>query len=318
MEAALDPAGYPVVLPSQLRGARPEGTRTADRASFLRALENGFLDFGGVPATVRHDNLKVAVVRACLYDPDISEVYAAFARHWGFVPLPSSPRHPQEQGITERGGGYMKDNALKGRRFESLDELDSFLKHWNRTVARVRIHGTTRKQVYAHFLEVEKPALKPLPKDRFSLFEVGTRTVHPDGHVQVEGAFYSVPHALVGEDVRVQWDQHLVRVYAQGQCVGVHSRSPAGTFATRPEHRPAHKPARQEAYEANLLAKARPEGTRLVPGPWLGPKQPRKREAFEPIVCSRGWCLSLVAIPKNRWTGHVASLWSVEFSATKS
>ncbi len=223
---------------------------TADRLSFLRALEHSFLDFGGVPATLRHDNLKLAVVRACLYDPDISELYAAFARHWGFVPLPSRPRHPQEQGVAERGGGYLKDNALKGRRFDSLDELASFLKHWNRTVARLRIHGTTRKQVYAHFLEVEKPALRPLPEQRFSLFEVGTRTVHPDGHVQVEGAFYSVPHTLVGEDVRVQWDDHLVRVCAQGQCVAVHTRGSVGHFTTRPEHRPAHKPARQEAYEA--------------------------------------------------------------------
>jgi len=74
----------------------------------------------GVPRTVRHDNLKAAVVRICLYDPDISDVYAAFARHWGFVPLPSRPRHPPEQGIAERSGGYLKDNALKGRRFDSL------------------------------------------------------------------------------------------------------------------------------------------------------------------------------------------------------
>lgn len=74
----------------------------------------------GVPRTVRHDNLKAAVVRICLYDPDISDVYAAFARHWGFVPLPSRPRHPPEQGIAEHSGGYLKDNALKGRRFDSL------------------------------------------------------------------------------------------------------------------------------------------------------------------------------------------------------
>jgi len=52
-------------------------------------------------------------------------------------------------------------------------------------VARVRIHGRTRKQVYTHFLEVEKPALKPLSSERFSFFEVGTRTVHPDGYVEV-------------------------------------------------------------------------------------------------------------------------------------
>jgi len=227
-----------------------------DRTSFLRAHERALVSFRGVPRTVRHDNLKAAVVRACLYDPDVSEVYTAFAQHWGFVPLPSRPRHPQEQGIAERGGGYVKDNALKGRRFGSLRELDDHLKRWNRTVARLRIHGTTRKQVYRHFLETDKPALQALPETPFSLFDVGTRTVHPDGHIQVEGAFYSVPHTLVGEQVRVHWDDRLVRVYARGRCLAVHSRTHAGTFTTQTDHRPTHKPARQQAYEANLMAKA--------------------------------------------------------------
>ena len=227
-----------------------------DRTSFLRAHERALVSFGGVPCTVRHDNLKAAVVRACLYDPDVSEVYSAFAQHWGFVPLPSRPRHPQEQGIAERGGGYVKDNALKGRRFGSLGELDDLLKRWNRTVARLRIHGTTREQVYRHFLETDKPALQALPESPFSLFEVGTRTVHPDGHIQVEGAFYSVPHTLVGEQVRVHWDDRLVRVYARGRCLAVHSRTHAGAFTTQTDHRPTHKPARQQAYEANLMAKA--------------------------------------------------------------
>jgi transposase len=227
-----------------------------DRVHFLRAIEHAFIDFGGVPEVLRHDNLKAAIVRACLYDPDISELYAAFARHWGFVPLPARPRHPEEDGIAENAGGYVKDNAVKGRRFDSLEELNSHLAKWNRTIARLRIHGTTRKQVYTHFLEVEKPALKPLTADCFSLFEVGTRTVHPDGHVQIAGSYYSVPHILVGQDVRVQWDDRMLRVYAHDKCVAVHCRAPAGTFATREEHRPAHKPAREEAYVANLLSKA--------------------------------------------------------------
>jgi len=235
-----------------------------DRISFIKAHEQAFLSFGGVPSTVRHDNLKAAVVRASLYDPDVSEIYAAFARHWGFVPLPGRPRHPQEQGIAERSGGYVKDNALKGRRFGSLSELGAFLERWNRTVARLRIHGTTRQQVYSHFLEADRPALQPLPERPFSLFEVGTRVVHPDGHVQVEGAYYSVPHNLVGQEVRVQWDSHLVRMYAGGKCIAVHTRTSAGLFATQGEHRPPHKPARQEAYEATLLAKASHIGPRAL------------------------------------------------------
>jgi transposase len=234
---------------------------TQERTGFLRAHEHAFYFLGGVPKVVRHDNLKAAIVRACLYDPDVSEVYAAFAQHWGFVPLPSRPRHPEENGVAERSGGYVKDNALKGRRFDSLDELTQYLERWNRTVAQLRIHGTTRQQVIRHFLEVERPALQPLPAEPFGLFQVGTRVVHPDGHVEVDGTFYSVPHTLVGQSVRVHWDGHLVRIWAttasgERQAVAVHLQQRPGTYVTRPEHRPLHRPARQEAYEATLLAKA--------------------------------------------------------------
>ena len=235
------------------------------RHEFLRAHEHAFLEFGGVPEVVRHDNLKAAVVRACLYDPDVSEVYNAFGAHWGFVPLPSRPYHPEENGIEERSGGYVKSNALQGRRFDGgLEEMALFLKTWNRTVGQLRIHGTTRRQVITHFLEVEKPALKPLATERFAIFEVGSRVVHNDGHVEVAAAFYSVPHNLVGRDVKVHWDENLVRVYADGGAVAVHTRKDAGHWSTRPEHRPAHKPARQEAYEMAQLARMERIGPRAL------------------------------------------------------
>jgi len=128
----------------------------------------------------------------------------------------------------------------------------------------VRIHGRTRKQVYTHFLEVEKPALKPLPTERFSFFKVGTRSVHPDGYVEVDWAYYAVPDGLLGEEVRVYWDDRLVRIYHQEQCVGVYTKAPAGTFNSRDEYRPAHKPARQQAYQEYLLAKAEHIGERAL------------------------------------------------------
>lgn len=84
---------------------------------------------------------------ACLYDPDTHVVYAAFARHWGFTSLPTRPRTPQENGKQERSGGYVKDNALKKHRFDSLDAQNAHLRHWNRTIARLPIHGTTGRQV---------------------------------------------------------------------------------------------------------------------------------------------------------------------------
>src|SRR6188508_1054304 len=81
--------------------------------TFLRLHERAFRDLGGVPTVVRHDNLKAAVVRACFFDPDSHDVYLAFAAHWGFTPLPTQPRTPQENGKQERSGQAVEAPALQ-------------------------------------------------------------------------------------------------------------------------------------------------------------------------------------------------------------
>jgi transposase len=234
--------------------------------TFLRLHERAFLDFEGVPQIIRHDNLKSAVVRACLYDPDVNTTYLAFAEHWGFTPLPTRPRNPKENGKQERSGGYVKDNALKGRRFDSLDEQNQFLRRWNRTIARLRIHGTTRKQVWSHFLETDKLALQAPPQQRFAFFETGTRGVHPDAHVEVEGAFYPVPTTLLFKDVQVRWDEKFVRVYygddeRERELVASHLRVAPGQFAPEPGKKPVT--SSQKAYVAKLLGRCERVGASL-------------------------------------------------------
>ena len=229
--------------------------------TFLRLHERAFRDLGGVPLVVRHDNLKAAVVRACFFDPDSHDVYLGFATHWGFTPLPTRPRHPQENGKQERSGGYVKTNALKGRRFDSLDAQNAFLRHWNRTVARLRIHGTTRRQVWTHFVEVEQRALQPLAGEAFPYFASGERTVHTDGHVEVAGAFYPVPLALLGQRLRVRWDAHLVRVFHGDTLVIVHARVAAGVFAPRAGE--AEASTRQQAYVDRLVGQCARVGPAL-------------------------------------------------------
>lgn len=219
--------------------------------TFLRLHERAFRDLGGVPLVIRHDNLKAAVVRACFFDPDSHAVYLAFAQHWGFTPLPTQPRTPQENGKQERSGGYVKDNALKGRQFDSLDAQNAFLRQWNRTIARLRIHGTTRRQVWTHFVEVEQAALQPLASAAFPFFTAGERTVHTDGHVEVGGAFYPVPLVLLGQRLRVQWDTHLVRVFQVDTLVVVHARVAAGVFAPRAGE--AEASTRQQAFVDRLV-----------------------------------------------------------------
>jgi transposase len=230
-------------------------------ATFLRLHERAFRDLGGVPMVVRHDNLKAAVVRACFYDPDSHDVYLAFATHWGFTPLPTQPRTPQENGKQERSGGYVKDNALKGRRFDSLDAQNAFLRHWNRTIARLRIHGTTRRQVWTHFVEAEQTALQPLATDAFPYFASGERTVHTDGHVEVGAAFYPVPLALLGQKVRVRWDAHLVRVFSDETLVAVHARVRDGLYAPRAGE--AEASTRQQVFVDRLVGQCERVGPAL-------------------------------------------------------
>jgi hypothetical protein len=160
----------------------------------------------------------------------------------------------------ERAHSYTDSSALRGRRFESLEEQNRHLDWWNRNVARMRIQGTTKEQVWARFEGREKPALKPLPTIRFALFRSGKRTVYPDGHVEVDSAFYSVPHQYLGRRLRVEYDDRLVRIYDGEHSVAIHARVRPGFFQTEQEHLPETKRYIHLRLENDLLARARAVG----------------------------------------------------------
>jgi hypothetical protein len=132
-------------------------------------------------------------------------------------------------------------------------------------VARVRIHGATRRQVITHYEETDKPALRPLAAEHFALFQCGTRTVHPDGHVEIGAAFYPVPLHLVGADVEVRWDSRLVRVFHEERAVAVHGLVRKGVFAPRAGGSAAPS-STQRVYITKLLAQCARVGPEL--GEW--------------------------------------------------
>jgi len=138
------------------------------------------------------DNLKAAVLKADWADPQLNPKLIDFARHYGTTILPCLPRVPEHKGKVESSVKYVKNNALAGRKFATLAEVNQFLLHWEKTVADRRIHGTTKCQVAERF-QWEKPFLTPLPASLFPCFQEGPRTVHRDGHVEVAKAYYHVP-----------------------------------------------------------------------------------------------------------------------------
>ncbi len=204
---------------------------------FIRALENAFRYFGGVPKTLVIDNLRAAVQKADWYDPDLNPKIMEFARHYGTVILPTKPYTPRHKGKIESGIKYVKANALKGRLFTSLAEQRQFLLHWEATVADTRIHGTTKHQVRHIFEQVERATLQPLPDDPFPVYRESRRQVHRDAHVEVDKAYYSVPPEYLGRAVWVRWDSRLVRVFNDRlEQIALHAKTRPGRFSTHRIH----------------------------------------------------------------------------------
>lgn len=218
------------VVLSYSRKGYSEALASEKGEGFLRALENAFRHFGGVPATLVPDNLKTAVTHADWWDPDLNPRIEAFARHYGLAILPTRPRSPWHKGKIERGIGYVKGNALQGRSFASLAEENRFLARWEEQIADRRIHGTTREQVRLRF-EAERPHLKPLPAMLFPCYEEAPRTVHRDSYVEVQRAYYEVPPEYIGRRVWVRWDAATVRVFNdRHEQVALHARATPGRF----------------------------------------------------------------------------------------
>src|SRR5690606_22252386 len=120
---------------SHSRKGYSEAVMRQDTETFLRCLENAFRHFGGVPAVLNVDNLKAAVIKADWYDPEINPKLAEFCRHYGVSVLPCRPATPQHKGKVERGVAYVRNNALKGRRFASLEAENLHLANWENQVA---------------------------------------------------------------------------------------------------------------------------------------------------------------------------------------
>ena len=246
---------------SHSRKGYAEATWRQSTESFIRAMENSFLHLGGVPARLIIDNLKAAVSRADWFDPEINPKVAEFCRHYGTVIMPTKPAMPRHKGKVEAGVKYAQNNALKGRSFESLAEQNRFLAEWEKNVADTRIHGTTKQQVSRVFEEVEKPKLLPLPASLFPSFEEARRSVHPDGHIELARAYYSVPPEYSGQRVWVRWESRLVRIFnSRMEQIAVHARHHPGQFATDPAHIHAHKRSLVERGAQWLLDRARVMG----------------------------------------------------------
>src|SRR5271169_7115184 len=84
-----------------------------------------------------------------------------------------------------------------------------------------KIEGNRRTR----FEALELPTLKPLPAKPYEFGEWRKAKVHPDYHIEVARAYYSVPYRLIGERVDVRLTARAVEIFHAGQLVAAHPRA---------------------------------------------------------------------------------------------
>ena len=183
----------------------------SSQQTWARLHEQAWRHFGGSCRYVVLDNLKEGVLKPDLYEPALNPVYAAALAHYGVVADPARVRDPNRKGTVEHAIGHTQATALKGRRFETIEEQNAFLEHWEAKWAASRIHGSERRQVQAMF-EEEKPHLQPLPLMGMQYFTEAQRTVCDDSCVRVDHSSYAARPAPIGSRVLVRVFERRIEV----------------------------------------------------------------------------------------------------------
>ena len=244
-----------------------EATRDQQLTAWVQAHIHALEFFGGLPQLAVPDNTKTGVTKACRYDPDLNPTYQELAMHYGFGVLPARPRKPRDKAKAESGVQVVERwivAALRHHRFFSLEALNQaigeLLSKLNQRPFRKR--DGSRATL---FQTLDRPALRPLPAERFDLSEWSRARVNIDYHVAFDGNFYSVPYNLVHELVEVHSTPTTVEVFHRSQRVASHLRGRGrGQAVTNAEHRPKSHQAHLEWTPSRMVKWARSIGPHTV------------------------------------------------------
>lgn len=210
--------------------------------TFIRCHEHAFKYFGGVPKTVKIDNLKAAILEANFYEPVYQKQYEEFAKYYNFLSIPCRVKTPTDKAKVESGVKYVKNNFFKGRNFKDYEEYKTKLDLWLEDICNSRIHGTTKKIPKEVFETEEKSKLNPLPHKDYDFSTWVTRKVNTNCHISFDSNFYSVPYSFINQEVTVQISDKVIRIYGNNELLATHLKlNSKGEFSTNPSHYPKYK-----------------------------------------------------------------------------
>lgn len=210
-------------------------------SNWIDAHARTFEYFGGVPQVIVCDNLRAGVSRACRYEPDINPTYTEMAAHYGIIVIPARASRPKDKSKVETAVLVVERwilASLRNRKFFSLQELNQTIRDLlvklNQRPFK-RLEGS-RESV---FKDIEQPALKLLPQNRYEFAQWKKAKVNIDYHVDINGHYYSVPYTLVHQEVEIRYTAQSVEIFYHSRRISSHKiDSRRGWHTTVKEHMP--------------------------------------------------------------------------------
>ena len=240
-------------------------TWTEQLPDWIEAHNAAFAFFGGVPQLLVPDNTKVAVIRACQFDPMANRTYRDMANHYGTAMLPARPYKPRDKAKVEAAVRILERwllGRLRNRVFYSLAEVNAAIAECLADLNDRRVLRQFGKTRRALFTEIDAPNLKSLPAQAWMHAEWRRCRVGLDYHVEIERHFYSVPCSHARREVEARLTVRTVEIFLGGERIAVHQRgSSNGHHTTVAEHMP---PSHRAMAEWTPI-KIRSEAARIGP-----------------------------------------------------
>ena len=185
------------------------------------------------------------MAKPCRYEPELNATYQEMLAHYGTAAIPARVRHPKDNAKAEAAVLLTERwilARLRHQTFFSLGELKSalreLLEELNQRPFR-KLPGSRR----SFFESLDRPALHPLPAERYVYAEWKKARVNIDYHVEVDKHYYSVPYQLYGRELDVRLTARTVECFHKGMRMASHVRSSLpGRHSTVTDHMPkAHQ-----------------------------------------------------------------------------
>lgn len=206
-----------------------------DTLSWLAGHNGCFERLGGIPAVVRVDNTRTAVVRGAGSWGQLNESYRRYATTVRFHIDPCAPYSPQHKGKVERAVRTHRGLDPRAQHWDSLQALQAATDAALDAQSHRRRCPATGTSVHDAW-QAERAALAPLPILPAPFDHVATRTVGTDALVSFEGRQYSVPFAYLGRQVEIRGGAGVVQVLADQRIVAQHARHTDRRLLIDPAH----------------------------------------------------------------------------------